>query len=355
MKMKSMMLAALGFAIASVTSAQVGGEQQRGGPFLSLEAVGGCGSGNICQFANVINNTTNQEKTLAFYEAVFGLEMEHLEKEAVLSPFERLAGAPPGVWSRRSITTMPGALYQLEFTEWTKVPVFPVVRRFQDPGNVALVFRVRDVDATLAIALKSGATTVTTDGKPVVVTNPKTGAKEKSIFVRDPDGVIFGLQQASQSEQAAAAGRSPIVSVDAIQTTASALHLKKYWNGIGGVGVTDGKVSAVTPEEMKLWGIEGVKGRAQVRRSVVSIDGTKSDWNAYEFINVPSNPVRPRGIDPGATQLQFRIINIDSAIDALRQTGGYIVSAGGVVAQNGRAVFTHDPDGVIVCLVRMAR
>jgi catechol 2,3-dioxygenase-like lactoylglutathione lyase family enzyme len=344
-----LLFAVLGSVFASVASAQVGGERRRS-PFLPLEAVGGCGGGNICNFANVINNSMNQEKTLAFYETLFGFEWDHLEKKPELSPYDKLFNAP-GVWSRRTVAVMPGALYQVEFTEWSKVPLNPVVRRIQDPGHLAIIFRVRDVDATLALALRNGATTVTTAGKPLEVPNARTGARERSIFLRDPDGAIFGLQQASRSEQASATGRSPVISVDVVQTTKDPAQLKKFWDAVGGVDVSSGTVSDVSPEEANLWGIEGATGQAQVRRSVVSIVGTKSTWNLYQFINVPGIPRRPHGIDPGATQLQFRLIDTPAAIEAARQNGGSVLG----IRADGKAAVVYDPDNLVLIFVGMTR
>lgn len=348
MKKKLMVLAALGSVIASIVPVQ--GAQPNRGPFLPLEAVGGCGSGNICNFANVINNTVNQEKTLAFYEKLFGFKWEHLEKKAVLSPFMPLFNAP-GVWSRRTVAPMQGALYQVEFTEWTRFPVNHVIRRIQDPGNLSIIFRVRDVDATLRLAVRNGAKVVTAGGKPIEVLNPKTGAREKSVFLRDPDGAIIGLQQASQAERAATNDPSAVVSVDLVQTTSDPAQLKKFWNAVGGVDVSMGAVSDVSPEEAKLWGIEGATGPAQIRRGVVSILGTNSTWNLYQFTNVPGIARRPHGIDPGATQLQYRVSDTPAAIEAVRQNGGSVLG----IRPDGRATVVYDTDNLVHIFVGMAR
>jgi len=124
---------------------------------------------------------TNLPATRRFYEDVLGFRLE------TPAAFERdardLLGMDTGEY-RVSAALVPGTSIRIEFYEFRGLPSTPVRWRFQDPGAPQLQFRVRDLDALLAVSRRAGVPFVSAGQKPI------QRAFGRFVFVTDPDGAF---------------------------------------------------------------------------------------------------------------------------------------------------------------------
>ncbi len=92
---------------------------------------------------------------------------------------------------RLGTVSIPGAEGRWLIQEFTGIPRTPRQGRLQDPGTPAITLSVRDLDAAMAIIRQSGAPIVSVGGQ--VVHWP--GRPGGSVFIRDPDGILFEIMQ----------------------------------------------------------------------------------------------------------------------------------------------------------------
>src|SRR4030095_15070509 len=135
---------------------------------------------------HAINSTKDIDKTLAFYQNVFGLngQVRGFDPKG-----PRILTNSPTATLRVAMTNLPGA-FNFELTQFgdldrqTNKP--PDI---QDSGAPLMKVLGRDLDAVVANAKKANALIVTKGGAPVTASTPVGMAK--AIIMRDPDGYFI--------------------------------------------------------------------------------------------------------------------------------------------------------------------
>lgn len=309
---------------------------------------------------NWIHSTADLDRGYVFYHEVFGLEMTNPQ-------FGAIPGAPPpnairkrseaiadpvigeltntgGARFRNVFLRLPNAAFGLELSEFNNIESRALRPNFWDPGATTLILEVRDINATLNAIRKAGAAIVTLSARPVEIGT--TSGRARSILVRDPDGYLIQVIQATPDSLKRAAG-GDVVAGAAIGVSVADLDKERaFYSGILGFDIQGAADFRSDKAVLDLIGLR--KGR--LRLSAASIPGTQARVEFYEFKDVSGSPVRLRIQDPGAPQLQLRVRELDPLIQRVKEAGYSFVSVGAKPIQRafGRFVFALDPNGVLV-------
>ena len=84
---------------------------------------------------------------------------------------------------------------------------------------------------------------------------------------------------------------------------------------------------------------------AQARISTATVPGSRLEVEFVEFKGIDRKPIGARIQDPGATRLQLRVKDTDTAVKTLVSNGGTVITTG----SNGGPI---DMQGLRVALVR---
>ena len=316
---------------------------------------------------NWIHSTADLDRGYAFYHEVFGIEM-------VNAVFGAIPGAPPpktirkrseaaadpiigdltntkGARFRNVFMRLPNTPFGLELSEFNDIEARTVQPNLWDPGATTLILEVRDIDAVMAAVRKAGAPIVTSSAAPVNIGTAKAPAR--SILIRDPDGYLIEIMQATPDSLSHAEGGDTVIGA-AIGLSLSDLDKERaFYSGMLGFAIHSGAGFKADKAVLDWMGLR--KGR--VRISAAYVPGTQARVEFYEFQGVSGSPVRLRIQDPGAPQLQLRVHDLDPLIDRVKQAGYTFVSIGAKPIQPafGRFVFALDPNGVLVEFVEPSK
>src|SRR5581483_6723175 len=171
---------------------------------------------------HAIHSTNDVEKTLAFYQAVFGLSGQ-------VRPFPsngpQILTDSPGATLRVAMTQLKGA-FNFELTEFGNIErQLHKQPEIADPGAPMMKIIVRDLDAVVAAAKKVNAPIVTRGGAPIVA--PTSVGRTRAIIMRDPDGFFV---QAIQGTPAPDAPEGPVIGAILGLTARDMDETLKYWN-----------------------------------------------------------------------------------------------------------------------------
>jgi catechol 2,3-dioxygenase-like lactoylglutathione lyase family enzyme len=302
---------------------------------------------------NWVHSTADAERAFAFYRDVLGLALAP-------SPFAPNARAPEGIraWSavtadeliwdltdtrgsraRTVFMRAPNTPFGLELSEFIEIPREQRAASAWDPGASRLIFRVRDLDEVVARAGR--APIVTTGAKPVSVRG------RRAVLVRDPDGYLVELQQASEAEtRAAQPGQIVSTAIGlTVEDTPRALEL---YRGLLGFPVRETWVADAA--ELALNGLTA--GRLVETATTIpgsAIEVLFSDF-ALEGARVTAEPFRWRIQDVGSPQLQLEVRDLDALLERTRAAGYRFLSVDGRPIQRpfGRFVFAIDADNILV-------
>lgn len=309
---------------------------------------------------NWIHSTADLDRGYAFYHEVFGLEMTNPQ-------FGAIPGAPPpntirkrseaiadpiigqltntgSARFRNLFLRLPNAPFGLELSEFNDIESRAQQPNFWDPGATTLILEVRDIDAVLSAFSKTGAAIVTLSARPVEIGTKSE--RTRSILVRDPDGYLIQVVQATPAALSRVGGADLVVGA-AIGVSVSDLDKERaFYSNILGFDIQGAANFRSDKTVLDLIGLR--KGR--LRLSAASIPGTQARVEFYQFKDVSGSPVRLRIQDPGAPQLQLRVRELDSLIQRVKDAGYTFVSVGAKPIQRafGRFVFALDPNGVLV-------
>jgi catechol 2,3-dioxygenase-like lactoylglutathione lyase family enzyme len=301
---------------------------------------------------NWVHSTADAERAFAFYRDVLGLELAP-------SPFIPNATAPEGIrpWSevtadeiiwnltdtrgsraRTVFMRAPNTPFGIELSEFVEIAREHRAANPWDPGASRLIFAVRDLDG---VAARLGAAPIVTLGAAPVAT--RAG---RALLVRDPDGYLVELREASAAE-AAQAGPGEIVATSiglTVEDTSRAFEL--YRDLLGFEIRASSQASAA---ELALNGLEA----GRVQQTLTVIPGTAiavifSDFTLPD--GVRADPFRWRIQDVGSPQLQLEVRGLDALIERT-QAAGYrflSVDARPIERPFGRFVFLSDADSILV-------
>ncbi len=316
---------------------------------------------------NWIHTTADSEKAFPFYRDVLGVTIAASpfggrggaaenagDRAAVAQRIMPVSTAAPDplIWDltntkgsrfRNVFAHAPNTPYGLELSEFFDIDRSSRQASPWDPGASTLVFAVRSLDRALDAAKAAGAPIVTLGGAPV-----QTPAG-RAVVVRDPDGYLIELVQASAAEIAAAPGTDQVVRTSIGLTVANTARALAYYRDLLGFDVR-GTRDASEGERR----VQGLASGTLTQTTLV-LPGTAIVVRLSEYA-VPAGtrpapqPFAWRIQDVGAPQFQLEVRDLDALIARTQQAGYRFLSIGAKPIQRafGRFVFAIDPDGVLV-------
>ena len=308
---------------------------------------------------NWIHGTADAERSFAFYHDVFGLDLVR-STFAPVAPAgaapERIrpvseAGSDPLVWD---LTNTHGSRFRtvfmraantpfgLELSEFLDIPRSQRPASPWDPGASVVIFTVRDLGAVLNRLQARGATVVTPGGAAIDT------VWGRAILVRDPDGCLVEVRQASQTAMRAA-NPGEVIETSIGITVARLSRALEFYQRL--LGFTVKQTRAATLAERRVSGLTG----GRIAQAIMSVPGAGATVVLSEFTlptpgPVTATPFAWRFQDVGSPQFQLEVTGLDQLIERTRNAGYRFQSVGAKPIQRpfGRFVFAIDPDGVFV-------
>lgn len=332
-----------------------------GSQSMAQTTAGGSDEPEVHGLYNWIHTTARGEIAFPFYRDMFGMEL-------VGSPFggPAPADAPPPqlrpasearsdelIWHltdsagsrfRNIFMHTPNTPYGLELSEFYDIPRSERPASPWDPGASRIIFRVRDLDALYARLRAANTPRVSLGG------DIPTTSQGRSVLIRDPDGYLIQLIQASADEIASAvAPDQEIISTHIGLTVADTARSLRYYQELLGFQVLGSRQG--TAVDLQLNGLSG----GSLNQTILQIPGTDTQVLLDEF-QVPAGTMPPPralswGIeDVGSPQFQLQVSNLDRLIELTQEAGYDFLSWDAEPIQRafGRFVFAIDPDGILV-------
>jgi catechol 2,3-dioxygenase-like lactoylglutathione lyase family enzyme len=321
-------------------------------PAAAQNAPAAATPGPVIGVRNVIHTVGDMDKTVAFYQEVFGLTLRAPLGKPSSNAFVNTLTDTGTAMFRAATFDIPGANFGLELTEFTGIERKPGHHSMQDPGNAMLNFRVRNIDATLTKARKAGAQIITTGGEPLKRMNAQTNVSNRAIFLRDPDGMVIEMEQFYPEQASTAPADSAVLGATMSMSASDADRTAAFWKPFG-VDVRLGTRAPGNPTSMQLSATE----HATFRGNAATIPGTDVRWTIFEFTGIPRTPYMGRIQDPGTPAMSLYVTDLGAAMAAVTASGARIVTVGGVPAkarpdQAGGNIFLRDPDGFLFELIQ---
>jgi catechol 2,3-dioxygenase-like lactoylglutathione lyase family enzyme len=295
---------------------------------------------------HAIHSTNDVDKTLAFYQAVFGLAGQ-VRPFASTGP--QILTDSPGSTLRVAMTQLKGG-FNFELTEFGNVERQLNKRpEIADPGAPMMKIVVRDIDAVVAAAKKVNAPIITKGGVPVMV--PTSLGNARAIIMRDPDGYFV---EAIQGTPAADAPEGQVIGAIMGLTVRDMDETLKYWNGVLGNEFTP---EAKFANDAAMLDLMGLPKEASYRMAGGVISGSKARLEFIEIKGVPRKPFDLRVTDANASGMAIRVGHIRELLTKIKANGGRVLSRGGELVEwsdTVRNVFVKDPNGLNLELVGSA-
>jgi predicted enzyme related to lactoylglutathione lyase len=316
---------------------------------------------------NWIHTTGDAERGFAFYRDIFGIELARspfagpASPDAAAPPIRPVseAGSDELVWN---LTNTRGARFRtvfmraantpfgLELSEFFDIPREDRPANPWDPGASTLIFAVRDLSLIAARLAGAGARIVTLGGMPLDTPRGRT------ILVRDTDGYLVEVIQASRADIASAASPGEVIGTSIGISVADTDTALAFYRDLLGFEVLDTRRATAT--ELRVHGLTD----GELTQTTAVIPGTRVAVSISEFDvtgtqNAPPHRYRWRIQDVGAPQFQLQVADLDTLLDRTQRAGyGFLsVDARPIQRPFGRFVFAIDPDGVLVEFVEPAR
>jgi catechol 2,3-dioxygenase-like lactoylglutathione lyase family enzyme len=295
---------------------------------------------------HAIHSTNDVEQTLAFYQAVFGLNGQ---VRAFPSDKPQILTNSPGASLRVAMTQLKGA-FNFELTEFGNLErQLHKQPDIADPGAPMMKIVVRDIDAVVAAAKKVNAPIITRGGMPVVV--PTSLGETKAIIMRDPDGYFV---EAIQGKPAADAPDGQVIGAIMGLTVGSMDETLRYWNGLLGLELEAEKGFSSNTAMLDLLGLPKT---ASYRMAGGLISGSTARIEMIEVKGVPRKPFDLRVTDANASGMAIRVGHIHDLLARIKAQGGRVLSRNGELvdwSDTIRNVFVKDPNGLNLELVGSA-
>jgi catechol 2,3-dioxygenase-like lactoylglutathione lyase family enzyme len=304
---------------------------------------------------NWIHSTGDAERAFAFYRDLFGIELAP-------SPFVPNAAAPEGIrpladvkgdeliWNltdtkgsraRTVFMRAPNTPFGLELSEFVDIAREERAANPWDPGASRLIFRVRDIAAVAAQLAARGAPTVTLGAAPV---DTRSG---RALLVRDPDGYLIEVREATAAEVGRAESSGEIVGTQIGLTVADTARALELYRDLLGFDVRESR--QLDSAELALNGLAA----GRLERTVAIIPGTAVAVLFLEFAlpqGVTARPFQWRIQDVGSPQFQLEVRGLDELVERTRAAGYRFLSVGAQPIERpfGRFVFALDADSILV-------
>jgi catechol 2,3-dioxygenase-like lactoylglutathione lyase family enzyme len=300
----------------------------------------------VIGFMHAIHSTNDIDKTLAFYQSVFGLRGQ-VRPFASTGP--QILTNTPDVTLRVAMTQLKGA-FNFELTEFGNVDRQLNQRpEIADPGAPMMKIIVRDLDAIVKAAKSVNAPIVTTGAAPVRVATAIGDAR--AIVMRDPDGYFV---EAIQGAPSADSPDGPIIGAILGLTVRDMNESLKYWNGLLGLEL---KAEEAFSKDSSTLDLMGLRPGASYRTAGGVISGTTVRLELIEIQGVPRKPFDLRVTDANASGMALRVGHIRELLAKIKAQGGRVLSRDGELVEWSdtiRNVFVKDPNGLNLELVGAA-
>jgi catechol 2,3-dioxygenase-like lactoylglutathione lyase family enzyme len=304
------------------------------------------GKTGVIGMMHAIHSTNDVDKTLAFYQAVFGVGGQ-------VRPFQssgpQILTDSPGATLRVAMTQLKNG-FNFELTQFGNIErQLGKQPEIADPGAPRVKIVVRDLDAVVAAARKVNAPIVTKGGAPVTVKTATGSAK--AIVMRDPDGYFV---EAIQGTPAPDAAEGQVLGAIIGLTVGDMDETLKYWNGLLGLELTADKAFSSDAAMLDLLGLP--KG-ASYRTAGGVISGSTARIEMIEIKGVPRKPFDLRVTDANASGLALRVGRIADLLARHKAAGGRVLSRNSELVEWSptiRNVFVKDPNGYNLELVGSA-
>jgi len=285
-------------------------------------------------------NVANMDRAVAWYQGVLG--MKRLRDNGGPSPTPVVA--EKGALMHTVVLETPGKEFSMELVEVSGVAVRPQQRNIQDPGSVMLAVVVSNLDAVLAEASKLGLKMMSADGK--VVVTPDRG---RQAMVRDADGFVSYLTQATEPNAAAIRHEYTFVAVDDMAKTVA------FYNGV--FGMTLDKPGDLGPTQARILGLVGNPALSRFRLTTgYAFPDTPGKMRFQEFAGGPKSAVRHRVQDPGGPILTMSVDDFAGVMARVQQFGGTIGDGerSAVLAPDATVSWIRDPNGLLIRVAKTA-
>ena len=295
---------------------------------------------------HAIHSTNDVDKTLAFYQAVFGLNGQ---VRAFPSDKPQILTNSPGASLRVAMTQLKGA-FNFELTEFGNLErQLHKEPDIADPGAPMMKIVVRDIDTIVANAKKVNAPFITKGAMPVVV--PTSVGAAKAIIMRDPDGYFV---EAIQGRPAADAADGQVIGAIMGLSVRDMDETLKYWNGILGLELQAEKGFS---SDAAMLDLMGLPKSASYRMAGGLISGSNARIEMIEIKGVPRKPFDLRVTDANASGMAIRVGHIGPLLAKIKASGGRVLSRNEELVEWSdtiRNVFVKDPNGLNLELVGSA-
>ena len=309
---------------------------------------------------NWIHSTGDAERSFSFYRDVFGIELGRSPFAGVSSANARpepirpasQAGSDPLVWA---LTNTHGSRFRtvfmraantpfgLELSEFFDVPRSERQAHPWDPGASKLIFTVRDLDAVVARLTTRRTPVVTIGGVALDTPNGR------AILVRDPDGYLVEVRQASSAAITGAKASGDVIETSIWISVARRERALAFYEKLLGFQLRG--TSTANDAELRVNGVT----KGSLTQTVMSIPGIEATVVLADFAR-PANatpaamPFEWRVQDVGAPQFQLEVAGLDALLERTARAGYRFLSVGAEPIQRpfGRFVFAIDPDGILV-------
>jgi catechol 2,3-dioxygenase-like lactoylglutathione lyase family enzyme len=295
---------------------------------------------------HAIHSTNDVDTTLAFYQAVFGLQGQ-------VRPFQstgpQILTDSPGATLRVAMTQLPGA-FNFELTQFGNIERQAHKQPdIADPGAPMMKLIVKDIDAVVAAAKKVNAPIITKGAAPVTVATSVGTAK--AVIMRDPDGYFV---EAIQGTPAGGAAAGQVMGAIMALTVRDMDETLKYWNGLLGLELQADKAFS---SHQAMLDLLGLPKEASYRTAGGLITGSKARIEMIEIKGVPRKPYDLRVTDANASGMALRVGHIADLLAKIKAEGGRVLSRNGELvewSETVRNVFVKDPNGLNLELVGSA-
>ncbi len=296
------------------------------------------GTGAVTSFVE------DMDKSLAFYQAAFGMEVPPLPESGArpynpsnsqLFAMFDIAGA-----KERHQTARLGDV-RVEIMEIQQVDFRTIPLRLQDPGTVTLVFLAKNVDRTLAEAVRAGAAVVTAGGAPV-----KLADGSRAVMIKDIDGRFIELREAAAAPADAPAltGMRLSIAVDDMQKTLA------IYRDLFGFAVEEDVNLGADAAQRALTSLS----TAEFRRTTVRGPGTSLPLELVAYGGVDRQAHAMRIQDRGAARMQVRADDVGMLVNRMKTAGLRVASVGGgpvPIPPNFMGALVADPNNFYLTVI----
>lgn len=285
-------------------------------------------------------NVASMDRAVAWYQGVLG--MKRVRDNGGPSPTPIVA--EKGALMHTVVLETPGGEFSMELVEVSGVALRPQQRNVHDPGGVMLAVVVSNLDAVLAGASKLGLRMMSADGKVVV-----TQDRGRQAMVRDADGFVSYLSQATEPNAAAIRHEYTFIAVDdLVKTTA-------FYNGV--FGFTLDKPGDLNPTPARILGLVGNPALSRFRLTAgYAFPDTPGKMRFQEFAGAPKNAIRHRVQDPGGPILTMSVDDFAGVMARVQQYGGTIGDGerSAVLTPDATVSWIRDPNGLLIRVAKTA-